>query len=141
MAFYHQEPNLTLMASSCFFILPALYAYSLKHTRTAFAFSVLTLSSVTYHATKHATLYYIDQACVMTIVALSFLDGVRGGPACLSCAVAGNLGSWILYTVGRHTQSLIWSPDYTVATRSHAAMHLLVGSLYLLLLQKYPPLK
>jgi hypothetical protein len=135
--FYHQEPNPWLIASSLLFLLPALEARRQHVAATATTLLSLSIVSALYHLTKNPVLYYLDQLAVLAIVSRSIVDGLKGGGASLQICVAVNAGSFVLYYVGLATHGLIWSPNFWVATGSHAFMHIGVAGGYQLLLENY----
>jgi hypothetical protein len=133
--FYHQQPNPYLVTSTLTFLLPLSVALQTGNVETQRAFLALLVVSTSYHATKYRPLYYVDQIAVNYLVLRSFLDGYAGGPASLSISVAVNLICLYLYTYGRLTQGLIWSPSFKVATTTHALMHCIVAGGYTCLLR------
>jgi hypothetical protein len=75
---------------------------------------------------------------VASLVYRSILDGLHGGCTSMAIALIVNSLCGYLYYYGRLRQTMIWSPDFTVATTSHACMHILVATGYTTLLYVYP---
>lgn len=134
--FYHQDPNPYLVSSSLFFLWPLYSALQIQELwGTAATLGGLVIASSSYHATKNRALYYIDQGAVSLLFLRSIIDGVSGD--CLTIAVAVNCICFYLYYYGRMRQTLIWSPDFFIATASHAGMHLIVALGYVCLVAQY----
>ena len=121
--FYHQEPNLYLATSSILYSIPLYAAILADQYLTFCALALVIPTSIVYHSTKHPIAYYLDQIGVYSVVFCSWYDGYRGGPATLCISFLSNAASFYLYMWGRKTQSLIWSPDYRIATASHVLLH------------------
>ena len=136
--FYHQAPNPYLVLSSLLFLAPMYSAYHIQELwATMVALGGLIIASTSYHMTKNGVLYYIDQGAVIILFLRSIIDGLGGGDGCLTISVAVNSACFYLYYYGRLYQGLIWSPDFFVATASHACMHILVAGGYIALIAQY----
>ena len=136
--FYHQSRNPYLVLSSLLFLAPMYSAYHIQELWvTTAALGGLIVASTSYHMTKNGVLYYIDQGAISILFLRSIIDGLRGGSGCLTIALAVNGTCFYLYYYGRLYQGLIWSPDFFVATASHACMHLLVAGGYIALIAQY----
>jgi hypothetical protein len=136
--FYHQSPNPYLVISSLLFLIPAHYAHDVEQLwPTTYALRGLVIASSAYHLTKHHVLYYIDQGAVITLFIRSIIDGLYGGPTCITISMAINLMCIYLYYYGRLTQSLIWSSSFHEATASHVFMHSIVVVGYSALILNY----
>ena len=135
--YYHQEPNPWLVASSFSFLVPYWMCRSHPAGPRATQSPLLALiaASAAYHATKDPVIFYLDQIAVWTFAWRTLQDGWRGGQKSWAVAAVSNTTTFVVYYYGRYTQSLLWSPEYAVATAAHMGFHIWVAAAYCLLLR------